>query len=370
MLLQVLLALAPLAPLAGRTDDPPVKVRLSHEQFQVGDRGKIYFKTDRDGYVAILHADPQGRVRVLFPIDPTEDNFVRGGKQVELRGRSDRDALQIDAGGTGTVLAIYSADAFTFDELTRNGHWDFAALGGPDESVKNDPLAGLLEIANNMARDHQFDYDVATYVVYDDRYAASGDDYGNGHSHFGIGLAFGYPYPFGIGFAFGYPYYSPFGFVPFWGWYGYGYGYGYPYSYGYRYPVYPPYAPVVYTGGFVTGFSRKGTGIQNRFTPIQPRPRGGFTQPTSLRGSDFESRVFEPRNRSIEPRARSVEPRSRNISPRGATMPSRNVSPRANQSRMSFGASRPSFTRSFGGVSRSFGGFGGSRGGFTGTRRH
>jgi hypothetical protein len=344
MLLQVLLALAPLAPLAGRTDDPPVRLRLSHEQFQVGDRGKIYFKTDRDGYVVILHADPQGRVRVLFPLDPTEDNFVRGGRQVELRSRSDRDALQIDAGGTGTVVAIYSADAFTFDELTRNGHWDFAALGGPDESVKNDPLAGLLEIANNMARDHQFDYDVATYAVNDDRYA-SGDDYGYGHSHFGIGLAFGYPYPFGLGFAFGYPY-SPFGFVPFWGWYGY--GYGYPYSYGYRYPVYHPYAPVVYTGGFVTGFSRKGTGIQDRFTRVEPRPRGGF---------------FEPRNRSIEPR-------SRNISPRGPSMPSRSIAPRSGQSRMSFGPSRGSFTRSFGGVSRSFGGFGGSRGGFTGTRRH
>jgi hypothetical protein len=327
MLLQLLLALAPLAPLAGRTDDPPVRLRLSHEQFQVGDRGKIYFKTDRDGYVVILHADPQGRVRVLFPIDPTEDNFVRGGKQVELRSRSDRDALQIDASGTGTVLAIYSADAFVFDELTRNGHWDFAALGGPDESVKNDPLAGLLEIANNMARDHQFDYDVATYAVEVDRYA-SGDDYGYGHSHFGIGLAFGYPY------------YSPIGFFPFWGWYGFGYGYGYPYSYGYGYPVYHPYAPFAYTGGFVTGFSRKGTGTQSRFGPIQPRPRDGFSRPTSL-----ESGAFQPRGRSV--------------SPRGPSMPSRSIAPRG----------RPS-TRSFGGVSRSFGGFGGSRGGFTGTRRH
>ena len=37
----------------------------------------------------------------------------------------------------------------------------FAALSGPT-SVKNDPLTGLLEIANNMARDHQFDYDVAS----------------------------------------------------------------------------------------------------------------------------------------------------------------------------------------------------------------
>ncbi len=356
MLLPLLLSLAPLiAPTVTPQDDPAVTVRLNHEQFQVGDRGKIYFKTDRDGYVAILHADPQGRVRVLFPIDPTEDNFVRGGRQVELRSRSDRDAIQIDAGGTGTVLAIYSADAFAFDELTRNGHWDFATLGGPDESVKNDPLAGLLEIANNMARDHQFDYDVATYVVAD-QYAASDEDYGYGHSHFGIGVAFGYPYPFGFGFAFGYPYYSPFAFVPFYPYY--------PYGYGYRYPVYHPFAPVVHTGGFVTGFTRKGTGIHDRFTPIQPRPRGGFSDPGSARGHEFEVR---PRGSDPRSRAGSFERRSQSA-------PSRSIAPRGGQSRPSFGGSRVSisrgFSRSFGGLSRSSGGFGGARGSFSGGRRH
>lgn len=358
MLLPLLLSLAPLvAPLQ---DDPAVSVRLNHEQFQVGDHGRIYFKTDRDGYVAVLHADPQGRVRVLFPIDPTEDNFVRGGRQVELRGRSDRDALQIDASGTGTVLAIYSADAFAFDELTRNGHWDFATLGGPDESVKSDPLAGLLEIANNMARDHQFDYDVATYAVAD-QYAASGDDYGYGHSHLGIGVAFGYPY--GFGFGFGYPYYSPFAFVPFYPYY--------PYAYGYRYPVYHPFAPVVHTGGFVTGFTRKGTGVQDRFTPIQPRPRGGFSDPVSARGHEIEVR---PRGTDPRSRAGSFERRSQSVAPRERSAPSRSIAPRGGQSRPSFGGSRVSvsrgFSRSFGGLSRSSGGFGGARGGFSGGRRH
>lgn len=341
MLLPLLLALAPVA----AQDEPTVTVRINQDQFEIGDRGRIYVRTARDGYLVILHADPQGRIRVLFPIDPGEDNFVRGDRQFELRGRSDREALQIDASGTGTIVAVFSLDAYTFDELTRNGHWDFLALGGPDQSVKNDPLAGLLEIANNMARENPYDYDVATYVVASERYIADGYG-GDGHGHLGIHFGFGY-YPFGFGFGYGYPYYAPYYVVPFGGWYG---GYGY--------------------GNRVVAYSRKGLGTLSRFEPNQPRPRSGFSEPLSVRG-----RGFEPRARSVEPRSRAVEPRGRSVAPRGrSTPPSRFVTPRGSSSRLSFGGGRSSmfrsFSGSFGGISRGFGGFGGSRGGFsTGARR-
>ncbi|HJS43956.1 MAG TPA: DUF4384 domain-containing protein [Gemmatimonadales bacterium] len=329
MLLPLLLALATVA----AQDEPTVTVRLNQDQFEIGDRGRIYVRTARDGYLVILHADPQGRIRVLFPIDPGEDNFVRGDRQFELRSRSDREALHIDASGTGTVVAVFSLDAYTFDELTRNGHWDFLALGGPDESVKNDPLAGLLEIANNMARENPYDYDVATYVVAAEQIAAEYGYGGDGHGHLGIHFGFGY-YPFGFGFGYGYPYYAPFYVVPFGGWYG---GYGY--------------------GTSVVAYSRKGLGTLGRFEPNQPRPRSGFSEPLSVRG-----RSFEPRARSIEPRR--VEPRSRSIAPRGRSTPSRFVTPRGTTSRPSVGSSRSIF-RSFSG---GFGGFGGSRGGFSGSR--
>lgn len=343
MLLPLLLALAPVA----AQDEPTVTVRLNQDQFEVGDRGRVYVKAARDGYLVILHADPQGRIRVLFPIDPGEDNFVRGDRQFELRSRSDREALYIDASGTGTVVAVFSLDAYTFDELTRNGHWDFLALGGPDESVKNDPLAGLLEIANNMARENPYDYDVATYVVASEQIAA---DYGSGsHGHLGMHFGFGY-YPFGFGFGYGYPYYAPFYVVPFGGWYG---GYGY--------------------GKTVVGYSRKDLGTISRFEPNQPRPRSGFSEPLSVRDRGVEPRGRSIEPRSIEPRRRAVEPRGRSITPRGRSTPSRFVAPRGTTSRLSVGSSRSifrSFSGSFGGVGRGFGGFGGSRGGFsTGARR-
>jgi hypothetical protein len=336
------LALAPVV----AQDEPSVIVRLNHDQFEVGDRGKVYVRAARDGYLVILHADPVGRIRVLFPIDPDADNFVRGDRDLELRSRSDREPLQMDTDGTGTVLAVFSLDAYTFDELTRNGHWDFLALGGPDASVKNDPLTALLEIARNMARENPFDYDVATYIVSSGRYAAEYGDGGGGH--LGVHLGFAY-YPFGFGFAYGYPFYQPFYFAP-WGWYG---GYGYRGGYG---------------ASFGKGFARKDLGTLSRFEPIQPRPRSGFSEPLSVR-----DRSVEPRGRSIEPRSRTVEPRSRSIAPRGRSTPSRFVTPRGGSSRLSFGGSRSmfrGFSRSFGGMSRSFGGFSGSRAGFsTGARR-
>ena len=354
MLVPLLLSVALVAP--PWVDDVPVRVRLNHQQLEVGDRARVYIKTARDGFLVILHADPQGRVRVLFPIDPDADNFVRGGKELELRSRSDREALQIDAEGSGTVLAAFSVDPFQFDELTRNGHWDFLALGGPDEQVKNDPLAGLLEIVNNMARDHEFDYDVASYVVGSANYASDYGYHGHGygHSHVGIHFGFGY-YPFAFGFAYGSPFCAPFCYDPFW--YG-GFAYGYPYSpygWGYGYPIYR--APVVHTASF-GGFNRKEPNLP-RFEPTQPRVRSA-----SFAVSDDRRRRVEPR--SVQPR--SVQPRSRPM-----------VAPRGTKSRPSIGARAPSsrgrsISRPSGG-GRSFGGIGGTRGGGSGRsmgggRRH
>src|SRR5258708_3893740 len=75
----------------------PVTVRLNHDQFDPGDRARVYVQSAQDGYLVVLHADAEGRIRVLFPLDPTDDDFVRGGRKFEIRSRGDRDAFQIDA---------------------------------------------------------------------------------------------------------------------------------------------------------------------------------------------------------------------------------------------------------------------------------
>ncbi len=261
--------------------EPPVRISLNHEQFTRGDRARVNVETAQDGHLVVLHADPEGRVRVLFPLDPTDDDFVRGGKRREIRARSDRDAFFVDAAdGAGTVLAVLSPDPLTYDAFVLNDHWDYRALGATE--LRDDPLAGLLDIARRMSGETRFEYDAATYVVG-----------GRIASHYGSGYyGYGYPYRFGVGLSFGYPWgYDPFCYDPFWGWRcgsrfgGFGYSayyFGGPYYYrSYGYSRFSGYGR-----GFVGGSRFVMPRDRVRVTGIEPRRRVASANPGAMpRGS-------------------------------------------------------------------------------------
>ncbi|HYT62729.1 MAG TPA: DUF4384 domain-containing protein [Gemmatimonadales bacterium] len=286
MVLALLLALA--------QTPSPITVQINHDRFAPGDRVRVYVEPTQDGYLVVLHADPYGRVRVLFPLDPADDDFIRGGQRQELRGRADRDAFVVDDDdGTGTVLAAWMAEPFKYDEFIRNGHWDYRVLR--NESIRNDPLSGLLDIVQRMAGTGHFEYDAVTYVVERSRIASRygyGDDYydyGFGSPyHFGFGIGFGYPYAYGCGY-FCNPFYDPFCYNTFWGWtprcYGYGFGFGYTF--------YRP-RPYVFRGVFIAGRTNSNYVIPRdrpRFVPTQPRTRElPRVQPQVSRGSRGGSR--------------------------------------------------------------------------------
>ena len=80
----------------GLAGDPPVLLWLSsHGDYAYGERAKVHARAAQDGYLVVLHADADGRVHVLFPIDPSGDQQVRGGKKYELKGRGDREAFMV-----------------------------------------------------------------------------------------------------------------------------------------------------------------------------------------------------------------------------------------------------------------------------------
>jgi hypothetical protein len=156
---------APPAPSAAVTsDDPPVQVWLNQDNhFVRGDRAKVYVKAAADGYLVVLRGDADGHVRVLFPLDPTDDAFIRGRKKLEVRGRGDREAFTVDEReGSGVVLVAWSASPFKFDEFVRGDHWDYRVLA--TERADSDAEAALLDIVQRMTGDG-FDYDVVTYTV-------------------------------------------------------------------------------------------------------------------------------------------------------------------------------------------------------------
>ncbi len=303
MLLSLLIALsstppAPRAPVF-RADDPPVRVWLDPDDYvMTGDRVRVRLRAADDGYVIVLRADAQGRVRVLFPLDPTDDAFVRGGKTFEVRSRGDREAFSVDdQSGTGTVVAAWSASPFQTDSFAVNGHWDYRVLSA--QRVADDPEAGLLDLLQAMAGDNHFEYDVASYTVN----AQTRVSYGSRSYYSGW---------------YADPFYDPF-FASCWGCGPWGYGYGGRFGIGLGYgcdpwfcdPFYNPWGYYPRGGGFVFTYG------------YQPHP-GWFMQPRSWGPNRFGPRAFAmrpggppfvlPRSRTRE-RTASAQPRPRMWNP-------------------------------------------------------
>jgi hypothetical protein len=221
---------AAVTPVLPQQSSLPVRVWLNKRDAQLGDRVRAYASTQADGYLLVLHAEPDGRIRVLFPVDPVEDNFVRGDEEIEIRGRGNREAFRVYASsGVGTVYAAYSRDPFVFNEFARADHWDYSL---PDTwYVTDDPEAELTEIAVAMASGAYFDYDIAQYGVGEAVAYAPG----------GMSLSFYAGTYFGAGFGM---FYNP----AYYGWY----GWGYPYSWGY--PYYWGYYPYRWSRAYYWGY--------------------------------------------------------------------------------------------------------------------
>ncbi len=131
-----------------------------------GDRVRVFFRLDRDAFVTVFRVDTDGRVRVLFPREPWEDNFARGGRDFEVEGRSSDDAFLIDDyPGVGYLFAVTSADAFTYDAIESGDHWDYRVIA--DGRVRGDPYVALTDLAERIVPEGytDWDYDVVTYNV-------------------------------------------------------------------------------------------------------------------------------------------------------------------------------------------------------------
>src|SRR6266700_954337 len=131
-----------------------------------GQAVRVHFRADRDAFVTILRVDTDGRVRVLFPSEPWEDNFAGGGRDYEVQGRYDRDAFSIDDyPGVGYLFAVASADPFVYDGIQSKDHWDYRLIA--DGRVRGDPYVALTDLAQRIVPDGytDWDYDIAPYYV-------------------------------------------------------------------------------------------------------------------------------------------------------------------------------------------------------------
>lgn len=94
-----------------------------------GDPITIFFRTNRDAYVAIYSVDTRGRVSLLFPSERNEDNFVSGGSTYRLPGVRDNYNLRVSGPeGKEHIQLIASRERFPIPSWHRNSgivsDWD------------------------------------------------------------------------------------------------------------------------------------------------------------------------------------------------------------------------------------------------------
>ena len=375
---------------AAAADGPPVQIWMNRDRrFREGERVRLQIDAEVDGFLLVLNYEPDGRVRVLFPLDPRDDARVRAGRRYEVRDQGGETAFRAGPDGTGLVYSAISPDPWRFDDIVQGDRWDYDRL--TINRASDNAEAELTELVQQLAGSGGFDYDVAGYRVYGVTTTYSYDDYYSGGDYHSRGPIYVYddylycndwywrfngcnrwPYDGGWSISFGFGSYG-YGYWPYrYGYYPYRYGYS-PYgSYGYYphgyYPSYPyrPSFPVGHlpviagrprsytifprTGIGTASGTRFGSGTRGAvgtsgrtasLPPVNWRPRS-VARPAAdrgseiTRGSDQRRVVMPPARRARSDNPTGTVPGVRNDGERGR--PS-NSEPRA---RGNDGRGRPS----------------------------
>lgn len=129
-----------------------------------GERARVYLSTDRAGYVTVLRVDTDGRLRILFPREPWDDNYVRGARTLEVLGARGAPGFTVDdPPGVGYLFAIASSEPFDYDQIARGDHWDYRTVDGG--RIEGDPYVVLTDLAARLSPGADFDYDIVPYHV-------------------------------------------------------------------------------------------------------------------------------------------------------------------------------------------------------------
>jgi len=164
---------------AAPTDRPPVQIWMSNDRrFRAGERVRLQVDAQVDGYLLVLNYDTDGRIRVLFPLDPRDDAAVRAGRRYELRDEGGESAFRAGQDGTGFIYSAVSRDPWRLDEVVLADRWDYSRLSIDPRS--DNPESALTDLVQSLSGPGGFDYDVAGYRVYGNSYNISnyGDYYG------------------------------------------------------------------------------------------------------------------------------------------------------------------------------------------------
>jgi hypothetical protein len=115
----------------------------------------------------VMRVDTDGRVRILFPESPWDNNYARGDRRYEIRAPGARQAFVIDDDpGEGYLFAVTSTLPFRYHEIVTGARWDYRYVAY-DGRIVGDPYVALMDLVDVIvpANYDGYDYDIVPYYV-------------------------------------------------------------------------------------------------------------------------------------------------------------------------------------------------------------
>lgn len=137
------------------------------ELFRPGESARVYFRSDENAYVTVFRVDTDGRVEVLFPTEPWENSYARGGRRYQIDRYRGRYAFVADEyPGQGYLFAVASRDPYDYAAIVTGERWDYRYIAD-DGRIVGDPYAALTELIDVIvpAAYDDFNYDIVPYYV-------------------------------------------------------------------------------------------------------------------------------------------------------------------------------------------------------------
>lgn len=153
-------------------ESPTVQLWLEGQRsYSYGQPVRVRFRVSDDAYVVVARVDANGHLTVLYPTNRRSTTEVKGGEEIEIRGRRGGASFYAtDRMGGGFVFAIASYDPF---DLSRLGIRDFdryvtgTYVGRPTRVYIGDPHRVVTRFAAMVTYEEHtpFDYAVDYYNV-------------------------------------------------------------------------------------------------------------------------------------------------------------------------------------------------------------
>jgi hypothetical protein len=152
-------------------DLPTITLELAdRDEFRRGDVITVFMRSTTGGHVAVLRANTDGRLEVLFPTTPDGGTVLPPGERVRIpspRAPDNDETFVVDEyPGVGYLFAIIADQALDVGAWSDGLRWDRDAMAAGGR-IAGDPYVALAALAEQILppESPRYGFDVAQYYV-------------------------------------------------------------------------------------------------------------------------------------------------------------------------------------------------------------